>query len=269
MALGMRKLGLAGEIVGVGRGAENLSDAQQLGIIDRWTHQIAEGVVGADLVVLGTPVRAMPDLVAQCQGKFKPGAILTDVGSTKARVINDILPLVTDRIDFVPTHPIAGKEKSGAKYSDPEIFSGRWTIIVPTRKASDLSIMQMRDLWQALGAKVEVMPAEVHDDILAAISHLPHMVAYALVSTLLELDRKNRMLQFSAGGFRDYIRIAGSSPEMWRDICLENKRAILESISQYEAHLSQLRKMIAEEKSEDLLQYFADCRDVKERVEKG
>jgi len=269
MALAMKKLGLAVEIIGVGRGEQNLKDAQKLGIIDRFTHRIEEAVEAADLVVLAAPVRAMAELVKAGQGKFKKGVIITDVGSTKEKMIKAILPLLDAGVEFVPTHPIAGREKSGAKYSDPDLFKDRWTIIVPTPRSSDRGIEKIKELWLKLGAKVEIMPAELHDRILAAISHLPHMVTYALVGALLEMDKQNPMLRFSAGGFRDFIRIAGSSPEMWRDICLENKENIIEVIERYKAALSRLEKMIERGSSGELEEFFSECRQVKERVEKG
>lgn len=269
VALAMKRLHLADEIIGVGRGLENLQDAQRLGIIDRYTHQVQEGVEGADLVVLGTPVRAMPELVKKSAGYFKKGVILTDVGSTKQKLIEQILPILEPGVNFVPGHPVAGRELSGARYSDPELFQGRWTIIVPTRKSPDQAILQIKELWLALGARVEIMPAEIHDQVLAAVSHLPHLVAYGLVGALLALDRQTPMLRFSAGGFRDFIRIAGSSPEMWRDICLENREPILAALDRYGEELARLKQMVKQEQADELEKYFAQCRRIKERVEKG
>jgi len=269
MALAMKRLKLADEIVGVGRGAENLKEAVSLGIIDRYTHEMEEAVSGAELIVLATPVKAMAELVRKSRGRLKQGAIITEVGSTKVKMIREILPLLQERVEFVPAHPIAGKEKSGAKYSDPEIFRERWTIIVPSGKSSDAAILKVKELWLMLGAKVEVMSAEIHDRILAAVSHLPHVAAYALTGSLLEMDRQNPMLRFSAGGFKDFIRIAGSSPEMWRDICLENKGPIIDALDRYGRELEKLRRMISQEDAGALEKYFSECRRVKERVDKG
>jgi len=269
MALAMKRLKIAGRITGVGRGERNLKDALALGIIDGYTHNIEEGVVGADLVVLATPMRAMKELVRRCEGKFKKGAILTEVGSTKKKMIDEVLPLVGPGVDFIPTHPIAGKEKSGAIHSDPEIFKGRWCIIVPTKKSSKPGVEKIRRLWLALGSRVETMDPKDHDRVLAGISHLPHVVAYALVGALLEMDKKNPMLRFSAGGFRDFIRIAGSSSQMWRDICLENKQPIIDTIESYRKQLERIKIMIEKEQSEKLEQFFEECRGVKELVDKG
>jgi len=269
MALAMKRLKIAGRIVGVGRGEQNLKDALKLGIIDSYTHKIEEGVAGADLVVLATPMRAMKGLVQRCRGRFKKGAILTEVGSTKKKMIDEVLPLIPPGVDFIPAHPIAGKEKSGAKHSDPEIFKGRWCIIVPTKKSSQPGVEKIKRLWLALGSRVEIMNPQDHDRVLAGVSHLPHVVAYALVGALLEQDRKNPMLRFSAGGFRDFIRIAGSSPQMWRDICLENQEPIIEMIESYGRQLERIKIMIEKGHSEKLEKFFDECRRVKELVDKG
>jgi prephenate dehydrogenase len=268
MALAMKRLGIAGHVVGVGRGEQNLKDALKLGVIDCYTHEIEEGVKKADLVVLATPMSAMRELVERCRGKFKKGAVLTEVGSTKQKMIDEVASLLEPGVDFIPTHPIAGKEKSGAKYSDPEIFQGRWCIIVPVDKSSPKGVEKIKKLWQALGSRVEIMNGPEHDRMLAAISHLPHLVAYALVGALLELDRERPMLRFSAGGFRDFIRVAGSSPRMWRDICLENKKQIIAMIDLYLGQLEKIKAMIEDDRSHELEKFFEDCRKVKELTEK-
>jgi len=269
LALGMRQQKLVREIIGVGRGEENLKLAKELGIIDDYTHQIEQGVEQADLVVLATPVRVMPELVKKAQGHFRSGAILTDVGSTKKELIEKILPLLDSGIYFVPAHPIAGREKTGARYSDPDLFKGRWTIITPCPRSSSSALEKIKLLWSKLGSKVEMMEPDFHDQVLAWISHLPHMVAYALVGVVMEKENEVSLLRFSAGGFRDFIRIAGSSPEMWRDICLENKQPILETIARYQKELELLAQWIEEERAEELEEYFAKTRTIKEKVEKN
>lgn len=266
MALSMRRMGLADEIVGVGRRIENLKNALQLGAVTGYTRKIEQGVEDADLVILAVPVRAMPELVKSARGHFQPGAILTDVGSTKAKMIKAIEPLLAPGVDFIPAHPIAGREKSGAEYSDPEIFQGRWTIITPAKSSSPKGVQRIRRLWRALGAKVELMAPEVHDRILASVSHLPHIVAYGLVGALLKLDRKTPLLRFSAGGFRDFTRIAESSPEMWRDICLENKTEILRAMEEYEKELRRMKTLLKQEQGKGLLKFFETCRQVKGKI---
>ncbi len=268
LALGMRQQKLVREIIGVGRGEENLKLAKELGIIDDYTHQIEQGVEQADLVVLATPVRVMPELVKKAQGRFRSGAILTDVGSTKKELIEKIVRFLDSEVDFIPAHPIAGREKTGARYSDPDLFKGRWTIITPCSRSSPSGLEKIKLLWTRLGSKVEIMEPDFHDQVLAWISHLPHMIAYALVGVVMKKENEVPLLRFSAGGFRDFIRIAGSSPEMWRDICLENKKPILETITRYHKELELLARWIEEEKAKELEKYFTETRAIKEKVEK-
>lgn len=266
MALAMRKLGLAEEVIGVGRKVPNLKDALRLGAITSYQQNVKEAVAEADLVVFAVPVRAMPALAKQIQGRLKPAAIVMDVGSTKANLIKKLEPLLDPEVDFVPTHPIAGKEKSGARFADPELFKDRWTIITPCKRSSPEGINRVQKLWKSLGAKVELMDAQLHDRILAGVSHLPHLVAYSLVGALLAMDQKAPMLKFSAGGFRDFTRIAESSPEMWRDICLENKTEILRAVQEYEKQLGKIKKWLKAEKGRELEKFFARCKAVKERI---
>lgn len=268
IALAMRRLKLANEIIGLGRRIENLKQAKKLKIIDAWSLKPKEAVRNAELIILATPMRAMPELVKSIAQDFKPGAILTDVGSTKLKMIEKILPLLDEKVDFVPAHPIAGREKTGAKYADAELFKNRWTIITPTQRSSKKGVLRIKRLWLALGAKVEVMSPKDHDEILAYISHLPHIVAYGLVSAIWNKEQALPVLRFSAGGFKDFIRIAGSSPEMWRDICLENKDMIINALNQYQNQLEELKKMMVKEDGKGLEKVFSKSRQVKEKVEK-
>jgi len=268
IALAMRRLKLANEIIGLGRRIENLKQAKKLKIIDAWSLKPKEAVRNAELIILATPMGAMPELVKSIAQDFKPGAILTDVGSTKLKMIEKILPLLDEKVDFVPAHPIAGREKTGAKYADAELFKNRWTIITPTQRSSKKGVLRIKRLWLALGAKVEVMSPKDHDEILAYISHLPHIVAYGLVSAIWNKEQALPVLRFSAGGFKDFIRIAGSSPEMWRDICLENKDMIINALNQYQNQLEELKKMMVKEDGKGLEKVFSKSRQVKEKVEK-
>jgi len=268
IALAMRRLKLANEIIGLGRRIENLKQAKKLKIIDAWSLKPKEAVRNAELIILATPMRAMPELVKSIAQDFKPGAILTDVGSTKLKMIEKILPLLDEKVDFVPAHPIAGREKTGAKYADAELFKNRWTIITPTQRSSKKGVLRIKRLWLALGAKVEVMSPKDHDEILAYISHLPHIVAYGLVSAIWNKEQALPVLRFSAGGFKDFIRIAGSSPEIWRDICLENKDMIINALNQYQNQLEELKKMMVKEDGKGLEKVFSKSRQVKEKVEK-
>ncbi len=266
LALKMRQLKLAGEIIGVGRKLQNLKDARRIGALTGYTHDPAQGVKGADLVVLAVPIKAMARVVKAAAGSFMPGAIITDVGSAKAGMIKMLEPLLPQTADFIPAHPIAGREKSGAKFSDPELFQNRWVIITPSKRSSAKGVRRVRRLWEKLGAKIVTMKPEVHDRILAGVSHLPHVVAYSLVGALLELDKKTAMLRFSAGGFKDFTRIAASSPEMWRDICLENKPELLRAIRAYEKQMSRIKSWIEQDRAGQLLKFFEQCKKVREKI---
>jgi len=268
MALGMRKLKLAHEIIGLGRRIENLKQAKKLKIIDDWSLKPEQAVKNAELIILATPMGAMPELVKSIAQNFKPKVILTDVGSTKLKMIEKILPLIDEKVDFVPAHPIAGREKTGAKYADANLFKNHWTIITPTQRSSKKGVERIKRLWQALGAKVAIMNPKEHDEILAYISHLPHLVAYGLVSTIWNQEQALPVLRFSAGGFKDFIRIAGSSPEMWRDICLDNKEMIFKALNQYQNQLEKLKQMIVKEDGGGLEKIFYESKKVKEKVEK-
>ncbi len=267
MARALREKGIVEEIVGVGRGRENLEDAMRLGIIDRFTHDPCEACRGADLVILATPVSAIPSIVSKIKDMLSPGALLTDVASTKAKLIRELDPLIPESVDFVPGHPIAGKEKSGCRFSQANLFENRWTILTPNQRTRTHALERVKSMWTEIGARVEIMDPIQHDRVLAAVSHLPHLVAYALVDTLAGIDQKDPVLRFSAGGFQDFIRIAGSSPEVWRDIFLENQGPIREMIELYINRLNGLDTLIENGDDEGLLRLFAKAREIKEAIE--
>jgi prephenate dehydrogenase len=267
LALALRNKKMVDTLIGVGRSRENLVDAERLGIIDSYTHSPEEAVEKAQLVILATPVRAIPPIISRIKDHLKPGTLITDVASTKARLIQEIDYLFPVNVDFVPAHPIAGKEKSGARSSDAALFKDRWIIITPSQRTRSEAMEKVKKMWNSLGAKVEIMEPDRHDKILAAISHLPHMIAYALVDTIVKLDEKEPIIRFSAGGFHEFIRIAGSSPEMWRDICLENPGPINEMIGLYMARLQRIGNLVENGDATDLLELFTKSREVKEEVE--
>ncbi|HKI50885.1 MAG TPA: prephenate dehydrogenase/arogenate dehydrogenase family protein, partial [Geothermobacteraceae bacterium] len=231
LALALKQAGVVGEVVGIGRGLANLEKALELGVVDRFTQDPFDGVADADLVFMATPVTSLGPMAEKILPAMKPGAILTDGGSVKGAVIEAIEPLVPDGVQFVPGHPIAGTEKSGAEAAFPTLFQGRRCILTPTASVSAEALEVVRQLWLHAGSEVVVMEADKHDRILAAISHLPHMVAYALVNAVGSYDRfEENILEYSAGGFRDFTRIASSDPTMWRDIAQTNQEALLEMI---------------------------------------
>ncbi len=257
LALALKQAGLVGEVVGVGRGRANLETAVECGVIDRFTHDVGEGVEGADLVFLATPVQTLPGVAAAALPRMKPGSVLTDGGSVKQYVIDRIEPLLPPGVHFVPGHPIAGTEQSGSAAAFAALYQGRRCILTPTEKTDPTALDLVRRVWQAAGSEVVIMEAARHDRVLAAVSHLPHMVAYALVNTVSCEDRfGENILPYSAGGFRDFTRIASSDPTMWRDIALTNREALLEVVGYFETVLAELKNDIAAGNGEQLYDFF-------------
>jgi prephenate dehydrogenase len=256
-ALALKEAGLVGEVVGVGRGRANLETAREKGIIDAFTHSLAEGVKGADVVFLATPVRTLAQVTAELVPHLKSGAVLTDGGSVKGSVIDAIEPMLPADIHFVPGHPVAGTEQSGAAAAFASLYRGRRCILTPTPRTDVRAFELVKHLWQAAGSEVVVMTPEKHDRVLAGISHLPHMVAYALVDAVANCgDENENILNYSAGGFRDFTRIASSDPTMWRDIALSNRVALLEVIDTFEKSLSTVKRDIADGHGEALFDFF-------------
>lgn len=256
LALALKEAGIVGRILGFDLDQENLNQALQLGIIDQACRS-AEELAGADLIFLATPVLAMPAALTTIAPHLKPGAILTDGGSVKVAVITALEPLLTPGLRYVPGHPISGTERSGATAAFATLYRGKRCILTPTEKTDPQAVAVVTALWQAAGSEVMIMDAEKHDRILAAISHLPHMVAYALVNAVGSYDRyEENILLYSAGGFRDFTRIASSDPTMWRDIALTNRDALLEMIERFEVDLAQLKEAIRSTDAPALHAYF-------------
>ena len=266
-ARALRAKGLVQEVVGCGRSRANLEEAQRLGVVDRFffTSDAAEAVAGADLIFLATPVRAMPKIIPIIRDAIEPNAIITDAGSTKSALTKAIEPLLPPQVQFVPGHPIAGREKSGVRSSKATLFNERWVILTPTSRTQEEALTRVGRLWEECGAWVERMTPEEHDQVFGAVSHLPHLVAYALVDTIMRWDDP-RLIGYAAGGFKDFTRIAGSSPEMWRDICLENKDAILKAMDRYGEAFAKLRQMVGSEDDQGLKELFAHAREVRTRI---
>ncbi|MBI3129041.1 MAG: prephenate dehydrogenase/arogenate dehydrogenase family protein [Candidatus Tectomicrobia bacterium] len=240
LARAARGRGLIRRFVGAGRGAANLERALALRVVDRVSADHREAVGDSDLVVIGTPVQAAIEVARAILPAMRPGAVLTDVGSVKGPFVRAVEGMDIGGVRFVGGHPIAGTEKSGVEASFPELFEGRRVILTPTPRTDPRAIEALKALWEEVGARVDLMDPGTHDRILADISHLPHLVAYALVDAAL----KGEGLPYAAGGFRDFTRIASSSPEMWREICLDNREALLASLGAFEAHLAVLRRAV-------------------------
>jgi prephenate dehydrogenase len=266
-ALALKEAGLVGEVVGVGRGRANLETAREKGVVDAYTHSLAEGVTGADVVFLATPVRTLAQVTAELVPHLKSGAVLTDGGSVKGSVIDAIEPLLPADIHFVPGHPVAGTEQSGAAAAFASLYRGRRCILTPTPRTDARAFELVKHLWQAAGSEVVVMTPEKHDRVLAGISHLPHMVAYALVDAVANCgDENENILNYSAGGFRDFTRIASSDPTMWRDIALSNRAALLEVIDTFEKSLSTVKRDIADGNGEALFDFFLKAKQRRDAI---
>ncbi|HZW24961.1 MAG TPA: prephenate dehydrogenase/arogenate dehydrogenase family protein [Gallionella sp.] len=263
-ALALRKAEAVGEVVGFGRSAATLEQAQQLGIIDRIGADVAAEVRDADIVLLATPVGQMAELMARIAPHLGSHTLVTDGGSTKGDVVAAVRATMGDRIaQFVPAHPIAGAEKSGAAAAMPELYVGKKVVLTPLPENSIESVARVRHAWELCGAVVSELTAEQHDAVFAAVSHLPHLLSFALVHDLAQRDDRDLLLSFAASGFRDFTRIAASSPEMWRDICLANRDALLGELGRYQQELETLHQALAEADADKLEQVFSEARKVR------
>ena len=266
LARALREAGAVGEIVGTGRHVAHLQQAQKLGVIDRYTTDFAEAVQGADMVFLAVPVGAMEVVLRAIVPQLPAEAVLTDAGSTKGSVIEAARRAFGELpANFVPGHPIAGTENSGVEASFAGLYRNRRVILTPTEACSADAVTRVREMWQAAGAEVVEMDAEHHDRVLAATSHLPHLLAFSLVDTLAKMDDKQEIFAYAAGGFRDFTRIASSDPHMWRDICVHNEPALLAMLDRFEADLKRLREAIAHDDGDYLLEVFSHAKAARDR----
>ncbi|MBI5894319.1 MAG: prephenate dehydrogenase/arogenate dehydrogenase family protein [Deltaproteobacteria bacterium] len=270
LAIVLRQNGITNNIIGIGRGIKNLETAKKLGVIDEWTQDAKQGVKDADLVIVATPVASIARIVREILPSLKNGAIITDVGSVKKSILDEIESFLPDTIHFVGGHPIAGTENAGVEAAFPALFQNRKCIITPTKKTNKEALHKIKMLWNIAGSEVILMDALKHDKILAAVSHLPHMVAYSLVNAVADMkDFDENILNYSAGGFKDFTRIASSSPEMWRDICLLNKDAILDVIHRFQETLKNLETMIENADKEGLTKEFEKAKEVRDGLKAG
>jgi prephenate dehydrogenase len=241
----LKAKGLAGRIVGSGRSRESLEHALRLGVIDAMGQGTAYGVEDADLVVLASPVGTFARIMQEAAPHLKRGAIVTDVGSVKGGLVKAIEGVLPAGCQYVPGHPIAGREKSGVGEATETLFEGRRCILTPGPGTDPHALELVRRIWTAAGAIVTEMDADLHDKVFGAVSHLPHVAAFAMMSAVAELNTgTEEYLAFSGAGFRDFTRIAASSPEMWRDICLMNRENLVRMIDRYLASLNQLKRDI-------------------------
>ncbi|OGW62885.1 MAG: hypothetical protein A2V83_08350, partial [Nitrospirae bacterium RBG_16_64_22] len=252
LARAMKDRGLVDEVVGVGRGEANLKRAVEMGVIDEFTHDPAEGVRGATLVVLATPVGTFEPIAREIRPHLQAEAIVTDVGSVKGGVVHALEDLLEGSAAFVGSHPIAGGEKSGVEASDPSIFDGARCVLTPTPRTRGFAIDRVEALWQAVGCRTVRLDPDVHDKIFAAVSHLPHAVAFALVAAVERMDGGLDLRNFSGGGYRDATRIGASPADVWRDIFLLNREHTAAALRVFEEEIAAIRREIEEGRGEDL-----------------
>jgi cyclohexadieny/prephenate dehydrogenase len=268
IARAAREQGLAGEIVTTARSAKTRARVQELGIVDAVVETNADAAKDADLVILCIPVGACGAVAQEIAPHLKPGAIVSDVGSVKGAVVRDMAPYLPGGVHFVPAHPVAGTEHSGPDSGFAELFINRWCILTPPEGTDANAVEKLRAFWAALGARVEIMTPDHHDMVLAITSHLPHLIAYTIVGTADELEgvTQSEVLKFSAGGFRDFTRIAASDPIMWRDVFLTNKDAVLEMLGTFNEDLSKLTRAIRRGDGEALFEHFTRTRAIRRGI---
>lgn len=270
LALALKKANYCGQIIGCSRKPEGLQKAVELGVIDGYTLDPAEAVKGADMILLAVPMGAMASVLSAIKGHTEAYAIITDAGSAKASVIaaaESVYGVIPE--NFVPGHPIAGAEKSGVEAALVGLYVDHKVIVTPLPHTSRDAEKRVIGMWEAAGAEVESMAVEKHDRVLAATSHLPHVLAFALVDTLSRSDVSEDIFHYAAGGFRDFTRIASSDPVMWRDICLENRQAILESIEAFQENLNGLHEMVSDADSDGIMDMFTNAKSARDAFMKN
>lgn len=262
LGLAIRKRKLARSVIGVGRRRSAIREAIRCGAINEGTEDLRSAVADADLVIIATPVCSIPKIVKSISGYLKEGAILTDVGSTKAQIVNEIEREIGDGISFVGSHPLAGSEKRGVDFADKNLFSGSTVIMIKTKRTKSLSLNVLTKFWRSVGvARIAIKSPEEHDRIVAEISHLPHLIATALINSV-----SAESFGYAASGFKDTTRIAAGDPEIWRDICVTNRRQILAALNRFERSLSRLKALIKESGKSRLGLEFARSKRMREKL---
>lgn len=268
LARALKAKKLCAEITGFGRAETNLKKAVELGVIDNYSLNIKTAVADADVVVLATPLTTVEPLLKEVSAALKPEAIVTDVGSAKSSVVDAAMNTLGETLPFfVPGHPIAGREKSGVQASLAELFENHIVILTPLPETKIHALSLVTQMWESVGANVINLKVEHHDQVLAATSHLPHMLAYALVDCLAAMQERDEIFQFAAGGFADFSRIASSNPEMWHDVCFSNRESLLKVLESFDSHLSEIKAAISEGDSDTLLKIFSRAKKTRDDFE--
>ncbi|KQU74228.1 prephenate dehydrogenase [Aminobacter sp. DSM 101952] len=264
----IRREGIARHIAISTRSAATLARAEELGLGDSYSTDAKVAVKDADLVIVSVPVGSSGAVAIDMAPALKPGAILTDVGSTKASVIAQMAPHVPEGVHFIPGHPLAGTEKSGPDAGFAELFENRWCIFTPLPDTDPVALEKLSEFWRRCGSNIDTMDPEHHDMTLAIVSHLPHIIAYNIVGTADDLESvtKSEVIKYSASGFRDFTRLAASDPTMWRDVCLHNKDAILEMLARFSEDLASLQRAIRWGDGDKLFEMFTRTRAIRRSI---
>lgn len=263
-ALALKKQGLVREVVGLGRSRASLEEALSLGIIDSIAEGWADALAGADLVLLAMPVGSMTAAMKEMAPHLEPQTLVTDAGSTKRDIVEGIYTHLKADLDrIVPAHPIAGAERSGASAATADLYQGRRIVLTPLAENSAEAVARIREAWTACGAEISEMSPQEHDRVFAAVSHLPHLLAFALVHDIAERANSDQLFGYAASGFRDFSRIASSHPEMWRDICIANRHALLAELDTYLSELAWVRALLSQGDGPALEKLFTDARDAR------
>ena len=270
LARALRQAGEVGEIIGCGRGLPNLEQAVELGVIDQFTQDIGEAVNGADMVFLSVPLGAMEEAFAAMRSHLAENAIITDGGSAKESVVKAFRAAWGELpAGFVPGHPIAGTENSGVGASFPELYRNRRVILTPLESTSADALEKVERMWRLCGAEVTRMTVAHHDEVLAATSHLPHMLAYSLVDSLARMKKNDEIFRYAAGGFKDFTRIASSNPVMWRDICIANSESLGHIMERYIGEMRELAEAVRRKDGDRLLEIFSRAKEARDRYVDG
>ena len=268
LARSIKKNNLAKKIVSSNRSEDLNKKVIELKIVEESSADTKKIVVGSDLIVIATPLSSYEDVILKIKDSLKSGAILTDVGSVKENIIKLVEKNIPENISWIPSHPIAGTEESGPEAGFSELFKNRWCILTPSKKAKEKDINLLKTLWEKLGSKVDIMEAKQHDYILSITSHLPHLIAYNIVNTSLDTqdETKSNIVKYSAGGLRDFTRIAASNPIMWRDIFIQNKNNASKMINKFIENLEDLKKAIESEDGKKLEKIFEKTKEIRKDI---
>ena len=270
IARAIKKNHLSKKICIFSRTPETIRKAKKLKLGNLYTSNLEESVNKSDLIIICTPLSSYKDIVGRISKYIMPNAILTDVGSTKLNVVKIFSQVKNEKFHIIPAHPIAGTEKSGPESGFAELFAKRWCVLTPMGKNNKKSLSKLKNLWINFGSKVQIMKPEKHDKILAITSHMPHLISYSIVSSVLNVNakEKSQIIKFSAGGFRDFTRIAASDAMMWKDVFLSNKMNLLKITNEFEKSLNLIKQYIKNNKSKKLYKLFLKARKVRKLVEK-